>query len=368
MLELQHAKKRTNGADNGDDDVQQQIQFQENAWPLIPEKAQGVQKKTKAGLGEPPMQCDIYSSPGVQCEEVYTDAQARLIVKQHINDQKIIVLDSKRILVKDAMQAIGEEQRQRALAHIMQQLQPPKSGQVGHDSTNVSAIIGSGMQMQQQGTRTPDQISNNGYTPPRVHNYNDDMGNHDHEDDNNRTPAWVMNVPSGCGNKSGGGDGGSNPGGGDDGGDGVAEVRNAQDGDREGYSSNLEFTLVNSRNIEIKKFIGDSTSKMTYLEFNESQRELIGIKGKDGLVLNRILTWAEQRGEDNISNLLLKQFETKVPKIWEYDRAVHAALKNWTEGEAKRVIKYEVEGVIDACRKLYIEDIYFSTKPNRISS
>ena len=67
-------------------------------------------------------------------------------------------------------------------------------------------------------------------------------------------------------------------------------------------------------------------------------------KGKDGLVLNRILTWAEQRGEDKITEQILKQFETKVPKIWEYDRAVHAALKNLTEGEAKRVIRYEVGG------------------------
>ena len=46
-----------------------------------------------------------------------------------------------------------------------------------------------------------------------------------------------------------------------------------------------------------------------------------------------------------------------MPKIWEFNRAIHASLKNWTEGEAKRVIKYEVNGGIDAWRKLYIEYI-----------
>ena len=53
----------------------------------------------------------------------------------------------------------------------------------------------------------------------------------------------------------------------------------------------------------------------------------------------------------------LKMLEQVAPKIWEYDRAIHAALKNWTEGEAKRIIKYEVEGGIDAWRNVYTEYI-----------
>lgn len=46
-----------------------------------------------------------------------------------------------------------------------------------------------------------------------------------------------------------------------------------------------------------------------------------------------------------------------MPQIWEYNRAVHAALKNWTEDGAKRLIKYEVHGGVDARRKMYIEYI-----------
>ena len=42
------------------------------------------------------------------------------------------------------------------------------------------------------------------------------------------------------------------------------------------------------------------------------------------------------------------------PQVCEYDRAIHAALDHWTEGDAKRLIKYEVTGGIDAQRELYI--------------
>ena len=53
----------------------------------------------------------------------------------------------------------------------------------------------------------------------------------------------------------------------------------------------------------------------------------------------------------------MEKFKNTVPKILEYNRATDASLKNWTDGEAKRLIKYEVEGGIDAWRNLYIEYI-----------
>ena len=98
----------------------------------------------------------------------------------------------------------------------------------------------------------------------------------------------------------------------------------------------------------MKKFTGESNSKMSYLEFNDSQRELVGIKGRDGDILNNILTWAEQKGDKKIEDSMLAKLEKYMPKVWEYNRAIHASLKNWTEGDAKRLVKYEVNGGIDA--------------------
>ena len=96
---------------------------------------------------------------------------------------------------------------------------------------------------------------------------------------------------------------------------------------------------------------------MIYFEFNDSQRELVGIKGRHGTNLNTILTWAEQQGDVIITDVELEKLEVAVLKIWEYDRAIHASLKIWTDVEAKRFIKYEVNGGIDAWRKVYIEYI-----------
>ena len=65
---------------------------------------------------------------------------------------------------------------------------------------------------------------------------------------------------------------------------------------------------------------------------NENQREFVNIKGKQGDILNGILTWIEQRGGRPITDAVLKQMEGQVPKIWEYNRAIYAALRNWIEG------------------------------------
>ena len=54
---------------------------------------------------------------------------------------------------------------------------------------------------------------------------------------------------------------------------------------------------------------------------------------------------------------MLKKLEEHVPKVWEYNRAIHASFKTWTDGDAKRLVKYEVNGGIDAWRKLYVEFI-----------
>ena len=96
----------------------------------------------------------------------------------------------------------------------------------------------------------------------------------------------------------------SGPGGGSGGDDGEEETGASRgyDSAKGTHDNTNEFTLVNSRNIEMKKFTGESNFKLSYLEFNESQREFVGIIGRDGDVLNHTLTWAEQRGDRQIDD------------------------------------------------------------------
>ena len=47
------------------------------------------------------------------------------------------------------------------------------------------------------------------------------------------------------------------------------------------------------------------------------------------------------------------QFPLQRPKIYEYDRAIKAALLNWTSGIVNNMIKFNVEGAFDAWRELY---------------
>ena len=118
----------------------------------------------------------------------------------------------------------------------------------------------------------------------------------------------------------------------DNGGNGSTDYRQTEEGRSKDESS--EFQLVNSRNIEIARSAGSPGCKITYIDFNDSMRNYIAIKGKDGEILNKLLTAAERRGDEPISNVLLQTISTRIPKVWEYSRAVHSALKNWTTGEA----------------------------------
>ena len=71
----------------------------------------------------------------------------------------------------------------------------------------------------------------------------------------------------------------------------------------------------------------------------------MSIKGKHGGVLNRVLTWVENRGDRTIYDEDLKKLEEGIPKIWEYNRAAHAGMKNWTEGDANKLVRYGAIGV-----------------------
>ena len=60
--------------------------------------------------------------------------------------------------------------------------------------------------------------------------------------------------------------------------------------------------------------------------------------------MNRVLIWAENRGDRPITDGELEKLEEKIPKIWEYNRAVQAALRIWTEGDANKLVRYGAYG------------------------
>ena len=91
--------------------------------------------------------------------------------------------------------------------------------------------------------------------------------------------------------------------------------------------------MVNARNIEVMKLSGNTGCKITYIDFNNSLRNYIAIKGKDGDVLNKVLIAAEKVGDEPTTNSQLQDTSKRVPKIYEYNRAIHSALKNWIVGE-----------------------------------
>lgn len=267
------------------------------------------------------------------------------------------------MLVSNALLETGTQQRQRVVDRINAQIKVPQKEKIGENYADrldklIKELERDGETGKQARGGSPiGAISQAGSTPPRQQPPSLIIHDNNHDDSDGQ---WFLSATRENGGDNGGG------GGGDNGGSGANGSRD--DGKDNSYDSN-EFTLVNSRNIEMKKFTGEQSCKLTYLEFNDSQREPVGIKGRHGIILNKLLTWAEEQGDNTIIDTLLEKCETAVPKILEYNRAIHASLKNWTDGEAKRFIKYEVTGGLDAWRKLYIEYIPLAqTRPDFILS
>ena len=53
-------------------------------------------------------------------------------------------------------------------------------------------------------------------------------------------------------------------------------------------------------------------NRVAYLELNDNQRELVGIKWRNGNILNNILTWAEQRGDETITDKQLEKMDKQL--------------------------------------------------------
>ena len=149
------------------------------------------------------------------------------------------------------------------------------------------------------------------------------------------------------------GGGGSDP---DDDGNPGAEYHEEEDTRRRvraGGSDGKEFQFVNPRNITILTFIGKNSHSNPYLMFNNQIRKFISTMGQDGDELAIILDEIEKRGNTKVDKSKLNELAEEFPKIHEYDRAIEAALLNWTSGVANGLIKHGVEGGLDAWRKLY---------------
>ena len=361
LLKYKVAKQRKDDEDNGDESretLRRESEFQKEAWKQLPDKQQEAERKIMEARGadEGTLQCYIRWVESLQPQEEFTDRHAQHILRQAINGQQLALVVGNRVRATDALQDVGISQRRQALEHINIQLtttQTRPNVQIADDLTELFESI---VQIQQRGNHTHDRASHNGSTPPRLNHHSTPKHIRDDYDDD----QWVLSVIRGDGGEKGNVGNGENLGGGDGDKDGDNGAYGVQAGDQDIYNNGNELARVNPRNIEVKKFTGESNSKMTHLEFNESKRELAVIKGNDGIVLNMILTWAGQRGDNIISSNMLEQMEKVVPKSWEYDRATHAALMNWVEGEARMIIKYKVGGGIDAWRNLHVAYIHMA--------
>ena len=151
---------------------------------------------------------------------------------------------------------------------------------------------------------------------------------------------WIANLGTG-GNGGGGSEGDPTDG------EGMLQGRGGRD------ERGREFTLVNPRNINIPIFSGKSLNINPYLPFNNAIRRLILAQGVDGEVLLGVLDKVEKMGGATFTNELLAELTIKYPKAGEWNRAITAALLNWTTGIAKGLIQHNVANGLDAWRKLY---------------
>ena len=210
----------------------------------------------------------------------YTDKQAAAAIKKEMVGKQFVLLGGLYSYVKDVLQSVGDEQRMRALKFINAQpdcnfnAQPdnnvnaqPDNNTVGNDhkDVNLDALLNSMIARDRRDAS--DNYSQAASTPPRTHHTTpgkrQDRPDDSRDGDEEQWPSLFSMYKEG---RDQGGDGG-----GDDG-DADTGVGRRRDDGQDSRSDTNEFTLVNSRNIEMKKFNGEHNCKMIYLEFNDSQR------------------------------------------------------------------------------------------------
>ena len=354
LMKLQMAKQKTT---ENDEELKKQMaikneeEFQNQIYKQTQEQAADAERKTRAAcsaIGNT-MQCYIGSIDNIQQVDKYTDEQAELIIMHDIDDKAFVLVKECRRCTKDALLDVGSEQRRRVLDKIN------KRRAQQHDSTSMKKFDDVDEDLEKfftqaaaQGTpQRQGRADSNQSTPVKV---SADDGGDGSEDGDFGLSAYSI-IPMNEKKPNRGDD--DEPG--DNGTGGNGESRNSNEGSDENKEKGHEFQLVNSRNIAISKCSGSHGCKITYIDFNENIRNYISSKGRDGEILNTLLTGAEKQGDEPISNETLKNLEKKIPKIWEFNRAVLGALKNWTVGEAKKLVTYGIKGGFDAWRRLYNE-------------
>ena len=282
--------------------------------------------------------------------EKYTDEQAVYIIQGEANNKRSVMVGGSVVCVKEALSSIDAEQFKRVVAIInAQKVQQP----TGDEDVDVLLnnfnhnTVGNSPGRPSLAESTPPRILGQ---PPRRPFHNRDDNDHDDEgiDDLLMSVVPVDGNGSGDGGNGGGDDGDGRPG---------AAIRRYGEDREDGSAYIGEFTLVNSRNFDVKRFSPESGSNSCYMEFNDNQREFVNIKGKHGMTFDKVLTWAENRGDRPIIDDISAKFEEKITNIWEYNRAIQAALRNWIEGDANKLVKYGSNGGTDAWRRLYAEYI-----------
>lgn len=108
---------------------------------------------------------------------------------------------------------------------------------------------------------------------------------------------------------------------------------------------------MNPRNIVINMFTGRHLATNPYIQLNNQIRKFIVTMGEDGEGLLEIIDVVEKFGKRILATAQLKELKYKRPKAYQYDRAVKAALLNWTGGIAQGLVRFGTQGGLDAWRK-----------------
>ena len=165
-------------------------------------------------------------------------------------------------------------------------------------------------------------------------------------DDSIESPGnWIAQLATNGGNDGDGGD--------DDGPDDNYNTIQLDNGGGGRTDRSKEFILVTPRNISIPTFTGKTLNSNPYLPFNNAIRRLVMAQGADGDTLLIILDKVEKMGTNTFTNDMRKELTGVYSKAPEFDRAIRAALLNWTSGIAKGLVQHNVANGLDAWRKLY---------------
>ena len=211
------------------------------------------------------MRCFMGSQRSLMAEDNYTDDRAKLIIESELTNTKFVLVHGTVICVKEVLSMVNEEQHKRVLDKINaklahQQSNGEQSGdedikvlleEVNHNTMHNSPGLPSTAE-----STPPRSLGQSPLQPLRDHNHNDNSG-----DD------WlVSSIKVDDNGKGGGGNGGE-----DGGDDQPGTPTRAGGGDREDGNAYVgEFTLVNSRNFDVKKFPGKPRSNLSYMDFNDN--------------------------------------------------------------------------------------------------